>query len=350
MAVATYGLLAAFMAPSAHADTAPLTEPHQAAALAAKLGDDRTGGIYLKDGRPVVAVTDQATGASVREAGGTAQVVAHSTAELNSIHAELDRLGGIPNTAWGVDPSTNQVSVEIYDGVSDADQARIAKVAGSHRDAVRIEKISGKPEKTAYDMRGGIGISSGGRHCSAGFNVQNDAGKKFLISAGHCMVGGYYDWYRRSGGIYLGTQISFDYGGGDYAVIEYRNSDVTPYGTIQYKDGTSGQITTSRYAYDGESVKRVGGFSQDLVGMVLEPSMTITYDDGETLHNMIKTSNCDVFGDSGGSLFTGSTALGITSGGNYADQPCGDSDDQADRATWYHPVQSVLSKHSLQVY
>ncbi len=71
--------------------------------------------------------------------------------------------------------------------------------------------------------------------------------------------GGYYDWNRRSNGVYLGRQTTFSYGGdgGDYAVVEYLNSDVEAYGTIQYRDASTGQITTSRYAYDGEKVKRV---------------------------------------------------------------------------------------------
>ncbi|MGI5351287.1 alpha-lytic protease prodomain-containing protein [Streptomyces sp. CA-250714] len=39
-----------------------------------------------------------------------------SKAELESIHRELAELGSIRNTAWGADPSTNQVSVETFDG------------------------------------------------------------------------------------------------------------------------------------------------------------------------------------------------------------------------------------------
>ncbi|WP_436847053.1 alpha-lytic protease prodomain-containing protein [Streptomyces atratus] len=102
------------VSPAALAAPEPITEPAKTAASAASLGDDHAAGDYYKDGRLVVAVTDQATATSVESAGGTPETVAHSAAEQNSVDAELDQLAGIPNTAWGVDPSANQVPVEIY--------------------------------------------------------------------------------------------------------------------------------------------------------------------------------------------------------------------------------------------
>ncbi|MFI8511850.1 S1 family peptidase [Streptomyces sp. NPDC085460] len=348
--MATGVMLVALAVPGAQAAPEPLMDPARATALAAELGDDRMAGVYYENGRLVVAVTDETAARSVREAGGAAKVVAHSADELNSAQADLDRLAGIPNTAWGVDPSGNQVVVSIYDGVSAADRARIEKVAATHGDAVSVENKPGTLQSTVEVMRGGLGITSGSRTCSAAFNVRNGSWKTYMLTAGHCMVGGYYDWDRRSNGVYLGRQTTFSYGGdGDYAIVEYLNSNVIPYGTIQYRDASTGQITTSRYAYDGEKVKRVGTMSQDLDGMVLQPSTTVTYSDGITLKGMIKTSLCNKLGDSGGALFTGTTALGITSGGNYVDQPCGDTDAQSDRETYYHPVQKVLSAYGLQV-
>ncbi|MFD8008938.1 alpha-lytic protease prodomain-containing protein [Streptomyces sp. NPDC058955] len=101
---------------SATEEPDPLVDPLRASALAKTLGDDRTGGVYYEDGRLVIAVTDQQTAWNVRKAGGTAKLVARSTAELEAVHERLDELGNIPNTAWGIDASTNQVSVEIFDG------------------------------------------------------------------------------------------------------------------------------------------------------------------------------------------------------------------------------------------
>lgn len=84
--------------------------------------------------------------------------------------------------------------------------------------------------------------------------------------------------------------------------------------------------------------------------MVLATDATVTYDDGTTLRHMIEASNCTVDGDSGGALFSGDTALGIASGGSYADKPCGDSDAQPDRSSWYAPVWCVASLEGLKIY
>lgn len=49
----------------------PLTDPTKAQTLEGKLGDDRTGGVYYKDGRIVVAVSDPTAAQTVREAAGS---------------------------------------------------------------------------------------------------------------------------------------------------------------------------------------------------------------------------------------------------------------------------------------
>ncbi len=215
-------------------------------------------------------------------------------------------------------------------------------------------------------MRGGLGIkadwTSGSTTytatCTAGFNVQDatGTGPRYMLTAGHCITknGGATEWRRSSGDIPLGSAIDWRYGNdtnqSDYAVVLYENANVAPYGAIQYKDGSVGEISSSASAYEGEPVKRVGTISQDLVGNVLATDATVTYDEGTTLKHMIKTDNCVMLGDSGGALFSGETALGITSGGNYVDQPCGDSDSQADRVSWYEPLYLVLSWEDLKVY
>jgi hypothetical protein len=63
---------------------------------------------------------------------------------------------------------------------------------------------------------------------------------------------------------------------------------------------------------------------------------------------VIKTSNCGKRGDSGGPLYHGTTALGLTSGGSGGNEPC--NDNVSDRRTYYQPVQNVLSYYGLHVY
>lgn len=347
-ALALGGLLTGglFVSSTAHATPTPLTDPVRAGALATELGPDRTAGVYYDtSGRLVVAVTDQAAANAVRTAGGTAAVVAHSTTALTAIKDELDLLAGIPNSTWGVDPSSNQVSVEIHDSISAVDRAKIEAVAAEHPGAVQIDKLPGKLVRKA-DMRGGIGITSGSRICTAGFNVQNTSGSRFLLTAGHCVIGGYTSWNRYNGEVPLGVRTSYKYEPSDYAIIDYTNPDIAAFGTIMY-DGADHQITSSRWVNDGESVKRVGTRSKDLVGAVLDPSVTVNYDDGANLENMIKTSLCSLGGDSGGPLFSGTTALGLLSGGT--DETVCNSN-VSDRRSYYQPVQAVLNTYHLSVY
>lgn len=358
-AIVTAGtLLTALLAipsPPAVAAPVPITDYARAAGVAAELGDDRNGGVYYDDsGQLVIAVTDRAATDAVTAAGGVAEVVTYSTAFLESIHTALDEriaaVDPIPGTSWGADPSTNKVVVEIDSTVQGADLARLQQAIAGYGDAVRVERLDGVLRSNA-SMPGGVGIRennvSNGRLCTAGFNVQNSAGTKYMLTAGHCVVGGKYWWERYYNGEYLGKMTTFDYGGKDYAVIQYLNSAVSPYGVV-IVNGQEQQITDSRYAYDGEPVKRVGTSSSDLVGAVLDPSITVTTNDGAVLTGMIKTSLCSIPGDSGGPLFRGSTALGILQGSVDGSSTC-NSGVSSDRS-YYTPVQWILNKHSLKVY
>jgi streptogrisin D len=70
------------------------------------------------------------------------------------MHTELDGLDAIPGSSWGVDPSTNQVSVELDSAVSAANIARLKTVTDKFGDAVRIERIPGRIQKTTSSTGG----------------------------------------------------------------------------------------------------------------------------------------------------------------------------------------------------
>ncbi|MGV9894670.1 S1 family peptidase [Streptomyces tendae] len=354
--------LVALTSPAAPSASPLSSNPVKAAEVAAHLGRDRTAGIYSENGHLVITVTDEDAAETVRRSGGVAEMVTHSAAELESVHAELDGLAGIPNTSWGIDPSENVVTVSIHDGVSDRDRARIERVARKHDSVVRIDEQSGSilPAATYY-MRGGMGIedydghglagpSSGGGTCSAAFNVENASGNKRLLTAGHCVIGGSYEWQRSAGGVYLGAMESFEYEPGDWAVIDYQNDEVVPVGSLQLRDESEQSITASRYPVVGEAVKRLGTISQDLVGKVIANKTTVNYETGETIYNLTKTDLCAMAGDSGGPLYSGLYALGILSAGNYLGYPCGNSHEQSGRYTWFQPVRDVLIENNLEIY
>lgn len=340
---------------AAPAAPAPLTDASAVQALAAELGVDRTGGVHYDEaGRLVVAVTDQAAADAVRAAGGVAELVTYSTSYLESIHTTLDNeiafTDPINGTSWGADPSSNQVVVEIDSTVQGADLARLEAAVAKYSAAARIDRVGGVFQDSAT-MYGGIGIfennATSGLLCTAGFNVQDTNGKKYLLTAGHCVHDGHYYWERWSSGDYIGKRWIHGNAGKDYAVIEYLNPEMTAYGSILV-GGDEQQITGSRWARDEEPVKRVGTRSSDLVGKVLDPSVTYTNNEGITRTGMIKTSLCGIGGDSGGPLFSGSTALGIFSTSSNRDGPCNSS--VSDDRTFYTPVQYVLNTWNLKVY
>ncbi|MFM9693526.1 S1 family peptidase [Streptomyces europaeiscabiei] len=361
MTAALCSLAAVLASPTANAAPAPITDPARARALAAEVGADRTGGVYYDAaGQLVVAVTDEAAARTVRAEGGTAEVVKHSAADLASVQATLDdriaETDPIANTSWGVDPSTNQVSVKIFEGVSAADRKRIRDLAAEYGDAVRVEKFPGTLNTNAYESLGGIGIraADSGAECTLGFNVRNSAGEKYFVTAGHCAnASNKLFWHRQAGDIYFGKRTEwYDFGGDekDYAVVKYNEDDaidVAAYGAVRAA-GTEYEITGSRYPFDGESVKRAGAVTSDLVGYVLSPSETVTVS-GVVLKNMIMTTNCSKGGDSGGPLWAQTDALGILSGGNTPlGEPCNSAQDNY--VSVFQPVHWVLAHHGLSAF
>ncbi|MBE1597468.1 S1 family peptidase [Streptomyces stelliscabiei] len=361
MTVAICSLFAVLAAPTANATPVPasMAGPAQVRALVASIGADRTGGtFYDGDGQLVVAVTDEAAARTVRAQGGTAKVVEHSTADLNSVRTTLDRriadTDPIPNTAWGVDQSTNQVTVSIFDGVSAADHKRLTDLVAGYGDKVRVEELPGGIKETAYESLGGIGIVApyGPTNCTLGFNVRDSSGKRYFVTAGHCAsTDDERFWHREAGGIYLGKRTEWwDFGevDKDYAVIEYLNDDVAAYGAVRAA-GATFEITDSRYPQDGESVKRAGAVSSDLVGQVINPSVTFTFPSGKVMKNMIETSHCALPGDSGGPLWAGTDALGITSATNTPkDASCNSAQNQY--RTFFQPVHWVLARYGLSAF
>ncbi|MER6134479.1 S1 family peptidase [Streptomyces sp. NPDC001815] len=350
---------AATVPASAEESPKPLTDPIRAAGLAEELGDDRTAGVYYKDGRLIVTVTDQAAAQTVRDAGGTPELVTRSAAELASIHQELDQLGGVPNTAWGAEARTNQVSVEVFDGVPAAGRARIEKVAAAHPGAIRINRIDSKLTFKATDLRGGNGIDSDGWQCSAGFNVKNSAGAIYTLTAGHCVPGTGNIWYISHNGTRIGAQTAWNFGTGttgfcdgatrgcDWATIRANGPDINPLGTVRYWGGTYKQIDNSRFAAEQESIDRIGVNSQDTTGNITKTHATVNME-GVELEGMYEANVCALGGDSGGPALNGTTALGLLSGGT-GETVC-NSDSSGTYRNYFTRVQTVLNERGLHVY
>lgn len=329
--------------------------------LVASLGEDRTGGIYENsDGQIVVAVTDKDAAAAVRATGAMPDLVTYSTAELNAIHSELDERPLVSGTSWGTHTSDNELVVSVDSTVSDADIAEIEAEIAPHGDAARLERIAGDIQLTT-SIIGGMGIEDRedpGAYCTLGFNVQNNNGRKYGLTAGHC-TREIYLWNRRANDVYIGWSSGSQY------VDNFGNDLGTDFGRITYTDRTrplgtvwvnnaQQQITNSRWPRVNETAKRVGTVSSDLIGKVISTTKTVdVYDPGlgreVRLRNMTYTTHCSKQGDSGGPLFTGTTALGLLSATNTpSNVKCNSSVSQY--RSYFTPVQRALNYYGLKVY
>jgi streptogrisin D len=306
-------------------------------ALSAKLGD-RTAGSYLDSstGKMVVTVTDAAAADAVRATGAVAKLVANSSATLATVTAGLTSSATITGTAWAVDPASNQVVVSVDSSVTGAKLAQVKAAVQKYGDAARIEYT---PGTFSLRIAGGDAIYGGAFRCSLGFNVVSGSTFYFL-TAGHC--GNIAStWYSNSSHTTtLGTRSGTSFPGNDYAIIRYTGSTAHP-GNVDLYNGSTQDITSAGTAFVGQSVRRSGSTTGVRGGSVTAVNATVNYAEG-TVTGLIRTTVCAEGGDSGGALFAGTTALGLTSGGSGNCSSGG--------TTFFQPVTEALSVFGVSVF
>ncbi len=106
-------------------------------------------------------------------------------------------------------------------------------------------------------------------------------------------------------------------------------------------NGTSRDITRSGNAFVGQSVQRSGSTTGLRSGSVQGLNATVNYQEG-SVFGLIRTNVCAEGGDSGGALFAGNTALGLTSGGSGNCRSGG--------TTYFQPVTEALNVYGMSVY
>ncbi|MFI7648732.1 S1 family peptidase [Micromonospora sp. NPDC049460] len=172
----------------------------------------------------------------------------------------------------------------------------------------------------------------GGYRCSLGFNVVSGSTYYFL-TAGHC--GDVANtWYTNSSQTTLiGPTIGSSFPGNDYALVRYDNTSLTHPGGFAVAD-----------AFVGESVTRTGSTTGTHRGTVTALNVSVRYvgKGGGTVSGMIQTTVCAEPGDSGGPLYDGSKALGITSGGS--------GDCRSGGTTFYQPVREAANAYGVTLY
>jgi len=278
-----------------------------------------------------------ANAANAANAATTVPAAASRAQALSNAAATLERSARIAGTAWSVDAATNQVVVSLDSTVTGSKLDRVNHVLAGLGDLVRVERIAGV---LSMRISGGDAIYGSRYRCSLGFNVRNSAGTYFFLTAGHC--GNLATtWYSNSSHTtVLGTRTGTSFPGNDYAIVKYTNSAISHPGTVDLYGGSQ-DVTRAANAVVGESVKRSGSTTHVHSGKVTGLNATVNYAQG-TVTGLIKTNVCAEAGDSGGPLFDGSTALGLTSGGNGNCTSGG--------VTYFQPVTEALSRYGVSVY
>ncbi|MEU6669595.1 S1 family peptidase [Streptomyces sp. NPDC046727] len=302
------------------------------AALVARLGTARTAGNWIgADGRPVVAVTDEAAARAVRRAGAEAKVVSHSMNELKSATATLRSAPRVPGTAWVVDYRTNRVVVQADRTVSAGDWSRLTGVAEGIGGFVRMERTKGT---FTTRLNGAQPILSTGGRCSAGFNVTNGQ-SDFILTAGHCGPAGSIWFADNQGDQQLGNTVNSSFPGSDFSLVQYNGGKAGAGADVVAVGGGKGvRITGAADPAVGQRVFRSGSTSGLHDGQVTALNATVNYPEG-TVTGLIETNVCAEPGDSGGPLFSEGIALGVTSGGN--------GDCRTGGTTFFQPVTKALT-------
>ncbi|WP_128817132.1 alpha-lytic protease prodomain-containing protein [Streptomyces sp. S063] len=300
------------------------------------LGADAAGSYYDASAKAlVVNVVDEAGAEQVRQAGAKARIVENSLAELKSARQTLTDRATIPGTSWAVDPVTNKVKVTADSTVDGAAWEKLSAVVDGLGGKAELSKTKGEFKPL---IAGGDAIFGSGSRCSLGFNVVKD-GEPYFLTAGHCTES-VTSWSDSQGGAEIGANEGSSFPENDYGLVKY-TSDIEHPSEVNLYDGSTQAITRAGDATVGQAVTRSGSTTQVHDGEVTGLDATVNYGNGDIVNGLIETTVCAEPGDSGGALFAGDTALGLTSGGS--------GDCSSGGTTFFQPVPEALAAYGAEI-
>jgi streptogrisin B len=296
--------------------------------------------VALASGLAAVAATALAGTAAQADPGDPTPNTTYSTKQLTAVEKAVAG-ADVAGTAWTVDTASNRVVLAADTTVSTDTLNSIRKRAGADSGALRLERLPGKLMKY---LSGGDAVYSsdavGGFRCSLGFNTRDSDGHYYFLTAGHC-TNGAVDWYADpSHATHIGTTAGSSYPGDDFGAVRYDSDDPVPPGTVDGQD-----ITDAGTARVGQAACRRGSTSGTRCGRINGVNWTVNYGDGPVT-GLIRANICAAPGDSGGPLYAGTQALGLTSGGANSNIGCG----SRAGTTFYQPVTEALNASGLSVY
>ncbi|GAU70164.1 serine protease AlgW [Streptomyces sp. NBRC 110611] len=379
---------AAILLPDASASTDRPTAPRTfsapaagrlATALKADIGDDRAAGWYLDgaNGHLVMNVLSEDDAAGVRAKGAVARVVRNSLTALRSGTRTLRETAAVPGTAWSIDPTTNKIVVladrtvtgarmATLTGVTDklgADMVTVRRSRGEFKRFDGFDRSDGFDGFDGFDGAGtvtgspggdggpgdggaaagpvgGSAIFGGGARCSLGFNVTVQGAPAFL-TAGHCGNDSRTWSAEQGGGRPLGTVADSRFPRTDFALVTYDDPGARPQSAVGLGNGGTRPITRAAEAAVGMRVQRSGSTTGLHDGTVTGLDATVNYGNGDIVSGLIQTDVCAEPGDSGGAMFSGDAAVGLTSGGS------GDCTQGGE--TFFQPVPAALAATGAQI-
>jgi len=238
-------------------------------------------------------------------------VVRHSLARLDQVKAALDRVRAATGTSWAVDVQSNAVVVDVPRPGAGSGTATLLAKARSFGSAVRVARTAGAVSTQAFF--GGQAILTGGSRCSAGFITRVPAsGNQYVVTAGHCTNIG-TNWTTSSGQT-IGATAASRFPGDDFGAIRIANPAALQPQDGVLNNGAFQDITGSTRVAVNATVCKTGSTTGTTCGRVLQYNTTVNYPQG-TVFGLTTTNVCTQPGDSGGSLFAGTQAQGVTSGG-----------------------------------
>ncbi|WP_327153048.1 S1 family peptidase [Streptomyces tubercidicus] len=327
------------------ADAAPAKAPdpptagaagQRAKGISSTLGADGAGAYYdAAHHKLIINVTTEAAAAKARAAGAEARVVKHSLTSLDAARATLKKQATIPGTSWGMDPRTNKVVITADRTVRGTKLAQLKRVAAALGDRAVVRQSAGTLRPL---IAGGDAIWGTRARCSLGFNVTR-GGQPYFLTAGHC-TNAVRNWSATQGGEEFAATEAGTFPGDDFGIVKYTDEDVVHPGAVDLYNGSMQAITRAGDPIVGQKVRRSGGSTHVHDGDVTAVEVTANYQEG-AVDGLIQATLCAEAGDSGGSLFEGDTALGLTSGGR--------GECSAGGVTYYQPVREALQKTGAQL-
>jgi streptogrisin B len=269
-----------------------------------------------------------ALGAVALPAQSAAAPQQYSASQLAGVHQAIGK-AAVPGTAWYVDAATNRVVVTADSAVSGAEVASLQRATGAASGALRIERAAGVFTRL---VSAGDAIYGARYRCSLGFNVVSGSTYYFL-TAGHC-TDAESTWYTSSSRTtVIGPTAGSSYPGNDYGLVRYANTSLSHPGGFAVAD-----------AFVGERVTRDGSTTGVHSGTVTALNVTVRYrgQGGGTVGGLIQTTVCAEPGDSGGPLYDGSKALGLTSGGS--------GDCRTGGTTFFQPVREAANAYGVTIF